>query len=502
LRVDGSHLKVRSGTGRRIAEGTFARITKPRLRRVVVIAGTAGYLSIPAVRWIRDVGADLVVLASDGDVLLAPGRMSPDDARLRRQQALAASSDLGLAISRRLIEAKIAGQRRLIVQRFPDGPVRFAKTLDDLVREAEQARSIEELRQTEALASAVYFAAWKDRVRIRWVRRDEGRVPQHWRAFAARGSPLANGPRMAADAINGLLNLASALLEVETILALRTVGLDPGIAFGLHADQRARSSAADDVMEPARPAAEELVLGLIADRVFPRRDFAENSNGHCRIAPPLARSLVETWIPELARAVAPWPEMVATQLGKAAGITRLPTRLTESNRSAGRNPYRKAARRAQTRKRVSERSVPKACRECGEVLRSRSRLLCDACSAVQRVESVQTVGRAVLAAMRAQGEADPARSPKARAKMGATQSKRARERAEWERAHPGEKPDPAIFRAEILPGLTGIPVERIARETGLSLAHAWRIRRGERVPHARFWPVLQALGKSPTGGDT
>lgn len=82
---------------------------------------------------------------------------------------------------------------------------------------------------------------------------------------------MANGPRMAGDAINGLLNLASALLEIETVLALRTVGLDPGIAFGLHADQRARSSAADDVMEPARPAAEELVLGLIADRVFPRR---------------------------------------------------------------------------------------------------------------------------------------------------------------------------------------------------------------------------------------
>jgi hypothetical protein len=47
LRVDGSHLKVRSGTGRRIAEASFARITKPKLRRVVVIAGPAGYLSIP-----------------------------------------------------------------------------------------------------------------------------------------------------------------------------------------------------------------------------------------------------------------------------------------------------------------------------------------------------------------------------------------------------------------------------------------------------------------------
>jgi hypothetical protein len=381
----------------------------------------------------------------------------------------------------------------VIAQRFPDGPVRFAKTLDDLVREVEQTRSIEELRQTEALASAVYFTAWRDRVPIRWARRDELRVPEHWRAFVGRGSPLANGPRMAGDPINALLNLASALLEVETVLALRTVGLDPGIAFGLHADQRARSSAADDVMEPTRPLAEELVLGLIADRVFPRRDFAENSNGHCRIAPPLARSLVEAWVPEHARAVAPWAEFVAAEIAKAAGVSRLPTRLTQSNRSAGRDPYRKAARQARTRERVTERSVPRACQECGVVLPNRSRLLCDSCSAVQRVERVQTVGRATLAELRAKGKADPARTPKARAKIGATQSRRARERAEWERAHPGEKPDPAVFRTQILPGLARVPVERIARETGLSLAHAWRIRKGERVPHPRFWRTLAAL---------
>jgi hypothetical protein len=95
--------------------------------------------------------------------------------------------------------------------------------------------------------------------------------------------------------------------------------------------------------------------------------------------------------------------------------------------------------------------------------------------------------------MRARGEADPARTPKARAKLGTTQARQARDRADWERAHPEEKPDPTVFRAEILPGLAEIPVARIARETGLSTVQAWYIRRGERIPHHRFWPTLAAL---------
>lgn len=88
---------------------------------------------------------------------------------------------------------------------------------------------------------------------------------------------------------------------------------------------------------------------------------------------------------------------------------------------------------------------------------------------------------------------DPARTPEARAKLAAATTRRARERAEWKRDHPGEMPDPAAYREEILPGLAVVPVDRIARETGLSTAHAWRIRRGERIPHPRFWPALAAL---------
>jgi CRISPR-associated protein Cas1 len=494
MRVEGSHLEVRSGTGLRIAEARFSRITAPRLRRVVVIAGPAGYLSIPAVRWIRDVGASLVVLAPDGDVLLAPGGISPDDARLRRQQALTAGSDLGLRISRRLVSGKITGQHDVARRLVPGAPARYLDSLGSLIADAEEAPTLEELRQIESVAAGLYFMIWKGRVRLRWARRDETHVPERWRAFPGRRSPLANGPRTAADPINALVNLASALLEVETILALQQVGLDAGIGLGLHLDTKARASAADDVMEPVRPAAEELVLRLISERVFSRRDFLERGDGHVRIAPPLAKALVEAWMPELGRAVAPWAELVATEIGRAAGIV-VPTKLTESRRSAGRDPYRKAARQARTRKRIAERMVPNACRECGEVLRSRTRVLCDACAFEHRVEGAQQAGRATLARMRARGEADPARSPEARAKLGTAQSRRARERAEWERAHAGETPDPLVFRVEILPGLADVPVNRIARETGLSTAHAWHIRRGKRLPHARFWPVLRQLSE-------
>jgi CRISPR-associated endonuclease Cas1 len=495
LSVENSHLKVRSGTGSRIAQATFPRVMKPRLRRVILIAGPAGYFSIPAVRWIRDVGADLVVLAPNGDVMLAPGHTSPDDARLRRTQALAAESDLGLRISQKLIAAKIAGQHEVVVSRFPDSLARYVEALGDLIADAERASTMEQLRQKESLAAALYFTAWSN-LHPRWARRDEARIPEHWRGFSERGSPLANGPRMAADPVNATINLASTLLEIEAILALRVVGLDPGIAFGLHADQRARASAAHDLMEPARPTAEGLVLDLLSTRVLSRRDFAEGPNGHVRLMPVLARSLIEAWVPTLSRAVAPWAEQVAAEIAKAAGIERIPTRLTQTNRSAGRDPYRKAARRARTRKRVTEHIVPNACRECGEILRSRTRALCDACAFEHRVGSVKRAGRANLSKMRAQGEADPSRSPVARAKLRSTQAQRARERAEWERDHPGEKPDPAIFRTEILPGLAGIPVARIARETGLSTVQSWYVRRGQRVPHPRWWPVLLELVKT------
>jgi hypothetical protein len=65
----------------------------------------------------------------------------------------------------------------------------------------------------------------------------------------------------------------------------------------------------------------------------------------------------------------------------------------------------------------------------------------------------------------------------------------------WEAQH--QRPDPEVFRREILPLLRTIPIRRIAREVGISLRYASLIRRGEYVPHPRWWEKLRVLGKGP-----
>jgi len=200
------------------------------------------------------------------------------------------------------------------------------------------------------------------------------------------------------------------------------------------------------MLEAIRPEMDRFILELISVTTFGKRSFFETQRGVLRVSAVLARDLAERLLLWRQQA-GPVAETVARLLGGEG----LPTPLTQSNRSAGRDPHRKAARRARTRARVVERIVSPRCRECGEILRSPTRALCDACAFEHQVGSVQRAGRANLSKMRAQGEADPARTPEARAKLGATQAKRARERADWKRNDPGETPDPAVFRTEILP---------------------------------------------------
>src|SRR5439155_15558817 len=89
---------------------------------------------------------------------------------------------------------------------------------------------------------------------------------------------------------------------------------------------------------------------------------------------------------------------------------------------------------------------------------------------------------------------DPTQTAEARAKLSKAMSRRSLEVAAWDRAY-GERPNPELFRREILPGLQGVPLARIVVRTGLSLRYASLIRRGERVPHPMHWKVLRAIGQ-------
>jgi CRISPR/Cas system-associated endonuclease Cas1 len=146
--------------------------------------------------------------------------------------------------------------------------------------------------------------------------------------------------------LNSLLSLIYALCEVEGIRACHLVGIDAGMGL-LHLDAKGRASMALDLVEVARPVADEFVLDLLEARPFAKRDFAEHPDGHVRLLVPLTHQVAEV-MPRLGEAIAPVAEMVARRLGELITTDYRPTApLSGANRKA-------AQRRVRSRKAAAE----------------------------------------------------------------------------------------------------------------------------------------------------
>ena len=55
--------------------------------------------------------------------------------------------------------------------------------------------------------------------------------------------------------------------------------------------------------------------------------------------------------------------------------------------------------------------------------------------------------------------------------------------------------DVSKYARDIAPSLREVPTHRLVQTTGLSTIYCRQIRTGKRVPHARHWAVLAAIGK-------
>src|SRR5687768_5643631 len=89
LRVERGHLVVRSGQGRHIQESRLSRVSKPRMRRVVIY-GKGGYTTWSALEWIEGIGASFAFISRDGRLIASSGEAGPNQTSLRRTQVLAA----------------------------------------------------------------------------------------------------------------------------------------------------------------------------------------------------------------------------------------------------------------------------------------------------------------------------------------------------------------------------------------------------------------------------
>jgi CRISPR-associated endonuclease Cas1 len=507
----------------------------------LVLLGKTGSLTLEALAWLRAIGAALVHLGPDGSLLAHSVPFGYDGHPIRRAQALAARTGLDVSLACYLIAEKLDGQRANLVRLR----VNDLRAFDGLREALKHAATIEDVRLCEAQAAAIYWNAWRA-VSLRLRGRDLARMPAHWARYDSRASVLTGAPRAATNPVNALLNYLYALLESESRLALLVVGLDPTLGV-LHADQRNRDSFALDAMEPIRPAVDAFILDLLEERILTSRDFAELSNGICRVRAPLTHELALTlgrWRLLLAPIVAHLAQVFrAALLGRAdakaprpraAGPTRETRRenlesprtdpeTPEIPRTNGASPLQKgfavplppsaqSPLSATPRKVTSPRPyaskawgvsrpespplVPVACARCGRRIEKRRRRHCEGCMPQARREhGLRAIERA-REALRLQTLAgnDPRADAATNRKRGEAIVEQRRRSRQWNRENPsGAGRDRAWFLREVLPKLDDVPLSTIARATGLSLAACSRYRSGARVPHPRHWDALLAL---------
>jgi CRISPR-associated endonuclease Cas1 len=481
LTVDRGALVVEDGMGEHRRTRRFDKATHG-LSRLVVL-GTTGCVTLDALTWCRRLGVGIVVLAPDGIPTLTSTPRQTDDARLRRMLALAPDLPVGIDTARSLLSRKLSGQAGLLAVRFDERDA--ATTIADLASACGDVDSVDDLRQLEASAAALYWQSWAGRPECipNFAARDRSRIPPHWSRYEGRRSVLASGNanRKAERPVNALLNYCYALLEAEAILACQAVGLDPG--FGIvHSDTKGRQSLALDLIEPVRPVVDAFVLDLLMQRTFRKVEFTETPDGHCRIKAPLTHELAES-LPQWAKAVAPIAEEVAHVLGQAmAGkyvpVTPLTTRKLRDAQAVvkARKQANRAVATSQTaRQRPASTTTadPWTCPDCGGEVTNRKHVRCQACI-----------------------ESDPRQTPEIRGRRGAAIASRKRALREWETAHPDVEFDPEMFRREILPGLGAVKLAEIVEAIGCSKGYASVIRSGKQTPHVSTWAALGEMAET------
>jgi CRISPR-associated endonuclease Cas1 len=467
LRVHHGALVVADGVGETRRERSYPKVRAPA-RLVVRGAGT---LTTAALRWCHAQGVGVLVLTGDRITLAAspPGR---DDPRVRRQQALAGNSQVGLEVVRHVLKEKLLGQARVLAMVLHDDD--GGSTLLQLLEALDGAETVDECRQLEASAASVYFAAWTGHpaTAVGFVAKDRRRVPPHWQTFDSRRSAItgaANTNRLAERPLNAILNYGYRLAEVEARFALVRLGLDPGLGV-LHADTPGRDSLALDVLEPVRPKVDGFVLDLIAERTFHKRTFAERSDGHVRVAAPLTHELAET-MPTWARAVAPHAEAVAHIFaGAVPGKIRMSTPLSNRTAIAAQAAVRARKQRPPRRKALPpERAATSfaACLDCGGPLERPRHIRCASC-----------------------WERQPAQSRQARRARGYAIAAARKQQDAWRAAHPGATPGDFTAIREHIQAFT---LSQIQAATGVSKTTASSWRSGKTRPHLSYWSALERL---------
>jgi CRISPR-associated endonuclease Cas1 len=481
VRLDRGHLVLEDGIGPDRRAGRFPKVHHG-LRRIVIV-GSDGMVSLAALEWLSDQKISFVMLERDGSTRLSTAPIAASDTRLRRAQACAVHSDDAVEIVRHLVELKLSGQEALARNQLGDATA--ADSIAGFRSQLVNAKTIDDVRMIEGHGAGSYWGAWQ-RVELRFPKSDLTRVPDHWRVFGTRRSPISGTSRRAPNPINAILNYLYTVLESETRLAIQALGLDPGFGL-LHVDHATRDSLVYDLMEPIRPKIDAYVLDWITRTPLKRSWFFEQPDGTCRLTASLTIQLSETastW----AREVAPVVEWYAAALSHSLshkGVPAASTRLTQRKRfeAKGREvPEIKPATKQHS-----------ACESCGAIITPGYRF-CGNCAKIEsgkRIAAVQAKGKTAAA------------TPEVAAVKSAKMLQHRKAIAAWNVTDMPSWLDDNFYSMRILPLLRTIPIGLLADQLNVSKTHVYRFVKGAKIPHRRHWVKLaEMVGVCPESSIT
>jgi CRISPR/Cas system-associated endonuclease Cas1 len=213
IRVEDETLRLRDGFRNAVTELSFDRAHCP-ISRLISIQG-GGYITFDAVRWLHDIGAVIVHQNYDGTPLLVSAPRHTVSATLRRKQALlTADNPLGASIVQQLLQTKTALQIRVLEQLGKNDRANEART------HAERLGATIPLIDMLGIEGVVSFTYWQTiaDIPVNFGRRQ--RIPDHWKVFGARRSPLSGSARNAVSAGQAMFNYCLGVLASEITIAL------------------------------------------------------------------------------------------------------------------------------------------------------------------------------------------------------------------------------------------------------------------------------------------
>lgn len=213
---------------------------------------------------------------------LVSGGAGPDAARRLRQYQAATDRVWCEAWARRLLECKLAGQRRLLLE----------------AAEARGALAYELRKAAAALERArVKLREGRGATPAEWMGAEGAAANAYFQAYQQLFAPAlgfqGRNRRPPRDPVNVCLSLGYTLAHAEAVRVIVAAGLDPYLGF-FHQPAHGRESLACDLVELERAGTDAWVWDLFRQRGL-RAEHFHRHEGACRLGKAGRRLVYEAW---------------------------------------------------------------------------------------------------------------------------------------------------------------------------------------------------------------